>query len=294
MKISGEQEYRMRWIMFWVFITAFALILIFTISSVFFGYGQPTSEERRLLFKTFIVEVGIAIAALFYSLFGIKRGTEKASLKTSNIESEHSILPQSYSFSTIIGEILDTVNRIEADNGSLVRWHVSRGDGPRLFDGIYSSLLYASSAAVTGSVHARFYGNLMEWDSQKKQLRVRFFSGPYNDEIITRNFPVEGKGQGVASEVFKSGIIQIRNRMESELKEKGEARLNAMVCVPIPDLEPKENTKQIVILNIDAGIIDVFPSPGNWQSSEMRNRVEDLARLISRVNKLYRRHVENV
>jgi hypothetical protein len=124
-------------------------------------------------------------------------------------------------------------------------------------------------------------------------LRVRFFLGPYNDEIITRNFPIEDKGQGVASKVFKSGEIQIRNRMGSELKEKGEARLNAMVCIPIPDIEPIDNTRQIVILNIDSGIVEIFPTHEKWQSSEMRKRIEELARLISRVNKLYRRFIEN-
>ncbi|MFH0780480.1 MAG: hypothetical protein V2B20_00780, partial [Pseudomonadota bacterium] len=268
------------------FSIAFIVIFLATAATVFLGFGQPTQDERSFLFKTFIVEIGLAVFALFYALFGIKRGTNGAG---ELVETE--ALPESYAFSKIHTEISDTVSKLEADNGRLVQWYLSKGDGERLFDGLYSSLLYASSSAVTGIVDPRFYGNLMEWDSVKEQLRVRFFSGPYNDEIITRSFPLEGPGQGVASEAFVTGKVQIKNRMESELKEKGEARLNAMVSIPIPDLEPTENTRQIVILNIDAGFVHVFPSLEEWQSSEMKPRIQELRRLISRVNRLYRTHM---
>lgn len=277
----------MRWILFWIFSIAFVVIFLATASTVFLGVGQPTQEERNFLFKSFILEIAVAVFALFYALFGIKRGANGSAERVETKE-----LPESYAFSKIHTEISDTVSNLEANNAKLVQWYVSRGDGGRLFDGLYSSLLYASSSAVTGTIDPRFYGNLMEWGSAEKQLRVRFFNGPYNDEIITRNFPVEGPGQGVASKAFTTGMVQIANRMESELKERGEARLNAMVSVPIPNLESTEHTRQIVILNIDSGVVNVFPSFEEWPSSEMRTRVEELRRLILRVNRLYRTHIE--
>jgi len=278
----------MRWILFWIFLVAFIIIFLATTATVFLGFGQCTQDERSLLFKTFIIEIGIAVAALFYALFGLKRAGDGA---LERVEAEEA-LPESYKFSIIYTEISETVSKLEAENGRLAQWYIARGDAERLFQGLYSSLLYASTASVTGTVNSQFYGNMMEWDSLQRQLRVRFFFGPYNDEIITRKFPIEGPGQGVASEALITGKVQIKNRMESELKEKGEARLSSMVSIPVPDFEPSRNSRQIVILNIDAGIVGVFPDLDKWTSSEMKSRIEQLRLLVSRVNKLYTSYFE--
>jgi len=63
----------MRWILFYIFTALFVLIVVMTIATVFFGLGAPTENERDLLFKTFVVEIGLAVVALFYSLFGLKK-----------------------------------------------------------------------------------------------------------------------------------------------------------------------------------------------------------------------------
>ena len=68
MGISGKD--RMRWILFTIFVSLFVLIVFLTIATVFFGFGQPTEKERALLLTTFVVELGVAVAALFYSFFG--------------------------------------------------------------------------------------------------------------------------------------------------------------------------------------------------------------------------------
>lgn len=240
------------------------------------------------MFKTFVVETGIAVLALFYALFGLKR-----SPGSSAEQAEAEAPRDAYAFSRIKSEIIDTINRLEDKDGERIQRYVSEGDGQRLFDGLYSSLLYASSAAVTGSIDRRFYGNLMEWDSAKRQLRVRFFTGTYNDEIITRSFPVEGRRQGVASEAFKTGEVQLKNVMDSEVHEKGETRLAAMVSVPILDLARGEDSRQIVILNIDSVMPNTFPTSEKYPSSEMKNRVEELRSIINRVNRLYRTHMED-
>lgn len=65
----------MKKILFFVFTGAFGVILTLTIASVFFGFGQPTESERGTLFYTFIVETGVAVAALFYLVFGIKKNS---------------------------------------------------------------------------------------------------------------------------------------------------------------------------------------------------------------------------
>lgn len=66
---------KMKNILFYIFTGAFALILALTIGSVFLGFGTPTKTERDTLFYTFIVEVGVAVVALFYLVFGIKKNS---------------------------------------------------------------------------------------------------------------------------------------------------------------------------------------------------------------------------
>jgi len=69
---NENQKHKMRWILFTVFVCAFVALVIFTMLMLFSGFGNVTENERGLLVKTFIVEVGIAVIALFYSLFGLK------------------------------------------------------------------------------------------------------------------------------------------------------------------------------------------------------------------------------
>jgi len=70
---NKNQTATMKWTLFWVFVVLFVAIVILTLGSVFFGMGNPTENERSLLFKAFIVEIGLAVVALFYALFNLKR-----------------------------------------------------------------------------------------------------------------------------------------------------------------------------------------------------------------------------
>jgi hypothetical protein len=72
-EMDAKEAQNMRRVLFYIFTALFVLIVVMTIATVFFGLGQPTENERDLLFKTFIVEIGLAVAALFYSLFGLKK-----------------------------------------------------------------------------------------------------------------------------------------------------------------------------------------------------------------------------
>ena len=201
-------------------------------------------------------------------------------------------LPESYSFEQLTSEIGQTIANLNQNDGELVLEYKRAGDAERLFDGLYSSILYASRAAITGTVEAVFYGNLMELDVTKPQLRVRYFAGPYNDEVITRSFPVSRRGQGIATMAFSSQKIQVANSMTHELKVKDEARLNAMVCVPIPGVNRGESSRQIALLNIDSGIENVFPSTEALRDDPCGRRLEQLATLVLRANVLYRWIVE--
>lgn len=70
MSLASKEQ--MRWILFWVFVSIFAIVSLLTILAVFFGLGAPSEEERKTLLYAFIVESGAAVIALFYSLFSLK------------------------------------------------------------------------------------------------------------------------------------------------------------------------------------------------------------------------------
>lgn len=72
-RTERKQTRRMKWALFCIFLMIFVVIVAGTIATVFFDFGKPTTEERSILFKVFIGEVGIAVLALFRVLFGLKK-----------------------------------------------------------------------------------------------------------------------------------------------------------------------------------------------------------------------------
>jgi hypothetical protein len=87
---SEKQLSTMRWVLFWIFAILFVLIVIATLAMIFFDFGNPQPEERRLLFKIFIGETGLAVIALFYAIFGLKTG------KKSLVSSENEVTSDGY------------------------------------------------------------------------------------------------------------------------------------------------------------------------------------------------------
>ena len=87
---SEKQLTTMRWVLFWIFTILFVVIVIATLTVIFFDFGNPQPDERSLLFKIFIGETGMAILALFYGIFGLKAG------KNSLVSSEDEVTSGGY------------------------------------------------------------------------------------------------------------------------------------------------------------------------------------------------------
>lgn len=203
-----------------------------------------------------------------------------------------SVLPTSYGFDELAEEIERTLAGLAGNDAAVLQEICRARDAQRLFDGLYSSILFASRAAVTGSVDALFYGNLLELDARKKLLRVRYFAGPYNEEVITRAFAVGPRGQSVAAAAFDTGKLRVVNSMRQELRVKGEARLSAMVAIPVPGVQRDRQSRQVVVLDIDAGQPDVFPEGEALRTHPAGPRLERLAGWLAQTNALYRWAVE--
>ncbi len=82
-----KQDTQMKWILFWVFIIIFVLVTLLTILALFFGLGNLSEEFHKPLFTTFIIETGIGIITLFFSLFGLRKRSY-SKVKGSSIETE--------------------------------------------------------------------------------------------------------------------------------------------------------------------------------------------------------------
>jgi len=70
---SDIQENKMKWVLFWVFMAIYVVIVFGTLWAVFLGNDNVTSSEREILFNAFVVEIGAAVIALFYSVFDLKK-----------------------------------------------------------------------------------------------------------------------------------------------------------------------------------------------------------------------------
>lgn len=77
----------MRWVLFATFVGLFVVIAAATIWTVFFTAGGLSPDDRSLLVRVFLGEVGIAVVALFYAVFGLKRGEKGEVAVQSNTES---------------------------------------------------------------------------------------------------------------------------------------------------------------------------------------------------------------
>ncbi len=86
--MNGDQNDKMRWILFWIFIGFYIVITILTILALFFGLGSLAEEYKKTLFTTFIIETGVGVTVLFYALFGLKKGADDTNRPIQNIESD--------------------------------------------------------------------------------------------------------------------------------------------------------------------------------------------------------------
>jgi hypothetical protein len=75
-----NQQSKMKWILFYVFVSLFVIIVILTIASVFFNMGKLSDDMRKTLSTAFILEIGGAVVALFYSMFNLRR-TDKSRIR---------------------------------------------------------------------------------------------------------------------------------------------------------------------------------------------------------------------
>ena len=84
-----KQNRRMKSVLFYVFVFIFVAIVAGTIMVVFFGYGKPTPQERDILFKVFIGEIGIAVITLFKVLFGLKKKPVEAEVPIASVKGRY-------------------------------------------------------------------------------------------------------------------------------------------------------------------------------------------------------------
>jgi hypothetical protein len=191
---------------------------------------------------------------------------------------------QSLSFECLIKEFEETLSRLESNKADITTQIKEKHDFKRLIDGLFSGILFVSRALAKGFVDPNMYGNLMEYDQEKKLLKVKYFAGPYNEEIICRSFSIEGMNLGVAGEAFSQNKVIVKNNMEELLKVKGEGRLKSMMEIPVEDIE-KSFGKTVVLLSIDSAVENEFPQNPE-EDNIIKERIKAISKLIQRINRL--------
>jgi len=74
--MNENQNSKMRWILFWVFLGFYAIFTILTIFALFCNFGQLAESYKSILVTTFIIETGVGVITLFYSLFGLNKSSK--------------------------------------------------------------------------------------------------------------------------------------------------------------------------------------------------------------------------
>lgn len=218
----------------------------------------------------------IVLSIVIFVLIGIRRHSSKSQ------ELFNDQFPDILNFEQMIDEFESTLRKLEESGVASFK---NQENLSRILDGLYSSVLYITRALINGHINPVLYGNLMEVDENRNSLRIRYFQGPYNVDIIDKEYPLEK--ESVASIAFNKGYIKIENSMELETKVKGE-RLQALMSIPI---ESSKTLKHgyVAVLNIDSALKDVFPTTENM---DMKNRAEKVKGLIQRINKFKLKFME--
>lgn len=68
-----EENLKAKKLLLYTFLGIYCLTALGTLSMLFFGFGEVLDGERTLLINTFLVETSIAIGALFYSVWDIRK-----------------------------------------------------------------------------------------------------------------------------------------------------------------------------------------------------------------------------
>ncbi len=117
--MDPEQARIMRWALFWIIVTLYVVIVLATLSTLFLEFGNLTTQERGTLFTVFLVEIGVAVFALFYAIFGLRKQEQTPRLRLNfddveKLKGQTAILSPSRSN----GESLKDIEaRILDDNG---------------------------------------------------------------------------------------------------------------------------------------------------------------------------------
>lgn len=83
--MNTSQKVAMSWILFWTFWAIFILTALGVLGTLFVvDFGAVQEQERGILINFFLVETAVAVVALFYSLFNLKKSDDDRA-ETSNL-----------------------------------------------------------------------------------------------------------------------------------------------------------------------------------------------------------------
>lgn len=103
-------------ITFWL---VYVLTAVGTLAMLFLGFGTVQASERGTLINTFLVESAVAVFALFYSVFGLKKGSISSKSDQDTIEKIKSLEKEVIEKSETIKELNDELDAIQNDDTTI-------------------------------------------------------------------------------------------------------------------------------------------------------------------------------
>ena len=247
----------MRWILFWVFIGLFCIIVIATLSAVFLGIGSPSEIERGLLLKIFIGEIGAAVIALFYSIFGLKRDKDTVDEKTERDRSasfKGEILSENLPSKIVLEQIEATglINFFSSRN----HYALYRPNAPsidRYVDTAQKTLVMVSINLMTGLPFdglCRVLEAMLESRSKPISATISLLN-PGKDELMVAIGPVLEMEPAQLAEKIKDtlrDLIGLKKKLFLEVQNRFEIRVhNAIPFGSAIMIDHQENYGRIQI-----------------------------------------------
>lgn len=232
---------KMQSVMFWLFISVFALSVLGTLGMVFFGFGTPTAEERSLLVKVFLGQTATSVFALFYSVNKLKKrgGEETIDVNTNTITYEAKDASEFY------GRIAHKYD--ERNTNYLLQTHRSVTDALRpVVDRIPNAKILDLGGGTGRQITDHFH--------DKKGLSWTYVDNCPN--MVTQ-FEKNLKGTALQREVLNEDVYNIHNKLRGQ---QFDAIIMSCLLTSLPNLPDFANLLPLLSPHGVIIIADIDPS----------------------------------
>ncbi len=308
---DNNQYYKMRWVIFWIFLSLFVITTVLTLLSLFGVTLDDVDEKfKQKLYWVYIGELAVAVFALFYSLFGIEkkdhsdikkgRGNKLMAEEINNKNYSH------HNFDKIISEL-----RKEQNEGGLYKaWNKENEDSQIPWEYLFNigiqRILYAASIIHKGAKSANFWvchsvNSVQEPSFFRSDQREGNFK--FEQMVVYTARGVQFRGRRINLNTTNQNILPVYAKVvktrsceiiklkqnENEFDSLTELALGSTHILGIPAITPKSNDNYQV--NHPMSItVDLFLENENRDSELILKRASEVQELLLKLSEFWNRN----